>query len=64
MIQAKDDPFLPVDAIPANTEFAKNVTLELTQHGGHVGFVSGPLPWKTNYWLEERIPEFLNNYIN
>jgi len=64
MIQAKDDPFLPVDAIPENTDLSKNVTLELTQHGGHVGFVSGLFPWQANYWLEERVPEFLNRAIS
>ncbi|MFZ1576334.1 MAG: hypothetical protein WAT36_14070 [Chromatiaceae bacterium] len=35
------------------------VTLELSPHGGHVGFVAGALPWRPDYWLEGRILGFL-----
>ena len=37
----------------------------MTDTGGHVGFVSGKLPRRPQYWLEERVPEFLKNiWIN
>ncbi len=59
ILHARDDPFTTEDAIPAARELSPFITLELYAHGGHVGFVTGALPWRARYWLEERIPEFL-----
>jgi len=64
IIHAENDPFLTKDAIPNETELSENVALELTSDGGHAGFISGGLPWRPNYWLEERIPEFLSNHLS
>lgn len=55
ILQARDDPFLPPDALPAEGELAAAVTLELSEHGGHVGFVAGRNPAAPVYWLEQRI---------
>ena len=63
ILHAEDDPFLPVDAIPTAAEVPDKVFLELSHTGGHVGFVGGNLPWRPQYWLEKRIPEFLNDYL-
>lgn len=63
IIQAEDDPFLPGDAIPIAADLSDNVTLELSRHGGHMGFISGRLPWHPRYWLEQRIPEFLSPHL-
>jgi len=63
LIHSKDDPFMSEDAIPNQDDLSDSVTLELSDHGGHVGFVSGKLPWNAKYWLEERIPEFLSTYL-
>jgi predicted alpha/beta-fold hydrolase len=63
LLQARDDPFMPASAIPTAAELSKTVTLEVTPHGGHVGFVSGRLPWRPRYWLDERIPAFLQAYL-
>jgi len=57
IIHALDDPFMDERVLPTKEEMASCVTLELTQHGGHVGFVSGGL-FKPKYWLEERIVEW------
>lgn len=59
IIHSKDDPFFTPDVIPTNEELSDTVAFELTQHGGHVGFVAGPLPFKPHYWLEHRIPPLL-----
>jgi predicted alpha/beta-fold hydrolase len=64
LIHSKDDPFMSVDAIPRQDDLSESVTLELSNHGGHVGFVSGNSPWHAKYWLEERIPEFLGTYLD
>ena len=63
LIHSKDDPFMSVDAIPRQDELSESVKLELSNHGGHVGFVSGNVPWNAKYWLEQRIPEFLATYL-
>ena len=62
IIHAKDDPMIPITTIPKNEAFAKAVTLELSEYGGHVGFISGSLR-KPNFWLDKRIPEFLTEYL-
>lgn len=64
IIHALNDPFLTKEAIPAVSELSENVTLELCREGGHAGFIAGKIPWQPHYWLEERIPEFLSNYLN
>jgi len=64
LIHSKDDPFMSVDAIPSQDELSESVTLELSNHGGHVGFVNGNTPWNATYWLEQRIPEFLGTYLD
>lgn len=60
IIQAKDDPLTSADVIPAAHELSPAVTLEVSRHGGHVGFVEGT-PWKPRYWLEQRIVQHLNH---
>jgi predicted alpha/beta-fold hydrolase len=64
LIQAQDDPFMTVDAMPSARELASCVKLELTQHGGHVGFISGKNPLRPVYWLEERIVTFLKENVS
>ncbi len=60
ILHAADDPFMTPAAIPSPDELSPCVTLELSEHGGHVGFVGGA-PWEACYWLEQRIPEYLKN---
>lgn len=62
ILHAADDPFMTEEVIPDESELSPQVTLELSQKGGHVGFVSGP-PWRPSYWFERRIPEFLGERI-
>src|SRR5579885_989995 len=64
LVHAKDDPFMSEDVIPTQEELSQHVILEVTETGGHVGFVSGTLPWRPQYWLEERVPEFLREYLS
>lgn len=61
IVQASDDPFIAADAIPDAAELSPHVRLELSQNGGHVGFVGGSWPWRASYWLEQRIPAFLES---
>lgn len=64
LIQAADDPFMTKNVLPKLDELAACVQLEITEEGGHVGFVTGKNPLKPLYWLEQRIPEFLKQHLN
>ena len=59
IIQARDDPFMTAAVNPEVTELSPAITLEVSNGGGHVGFVYGSWPWRAQYWLETRIPAFL-----
>jgi uncharacterized protein len=58
IIHSKDDPFMTKKAIPIERELSPSITLELTEHGGHVGFIYGNTPFSAKYWIEKRLVEF------
>ena len=60
ILHARDDPFMNEAVIPEVRELSASTTLELSERGGHVGFVGGETPAGAEYWLERRIPGFLN----
>jgi hypothetical protein len=62
LISALDDPFVPPAALPDPMSLPPNVVLELTERGGHVGFVQGP-PWRVRSWAEGRAIEFLRDVV-
>ena len=59
LINARNDPFLPEAFLPSADQVSPHVTLEYSETGGHVGFVSGPFPGNLN-WLPQRILEFFS----
>lgn len=59
IIHALDDPFMRPSIIPQAEQTSASISLELTEHGGHVGFMTGKHPWKLGYWLDERVPTWL-----
>jgi len=63
LLHARTDPFMTEKAIPGQNELSESVVLEVSTHGGHVGFVAGAWPWRARYWLEERIPAYLGQYL-
>ncbi len=63
ILHALDDPFMYPRSVPSEEELPEVVSLELSRHGGHVGFVSGTIPWRPRYWLEERIPAWLEDKL-
>ena len=67
LISAVDDPFLPPEVLAEVRQLAggnPNLSLEFTQRGGHVGFVSGPWPWRASYYAEWRACEFLGEVLD
>jgi len=64
IVHARDDPFMTPRVLPAADDLSPHIVIEVSARGGHVGFVYGMLPWRPRYWLEERIPAFLDRYIH
>lgn len=61
ILHSKDDPFMTPAVIPADEELSLRVTLELSESGGHVGYVAGTIPFRPRYWLEERITRHMSD---
>lgn len=61
LVQAKDDPFLSPSCYPVeDAEKSSCLNLQITDHGGHVGFVS--FGDGNCYWSEKRVARFLLDY--
>ena len=66
LLSAADDPFLPATVLQDVEEIAiRNAALspEFHSHGGHVGFVQGPWPWKADYYAERRVFAFFDQAL-
>ncbi|HEU4564663.1 MAG TPA: hydrolase [Gemmatimonadaceae bacterium] len=62
LLSAADDPFLPaavLDEVGAVARQNPALRPEFVAQGGHVGFISGTLPWRPLYWGEWRVVEWL-----
>jgi predicted alpha/beta-fold hydrolase len=62
LLNARNDPFLPADALPGPDEVAACVTLDFPATGGHLGFVSGPLPGNLG-WLAARLLGYFDQHL-
>lgn len=63
IITAADDPFVPPGPFrePAVVR-NRNITLEVTEHGGHCGFVEESRPGYDGYWAEREIIAFISRH--
>lgn len=57
VINAINDPFLPPAALASADEVSNQVTLEYPRAGGHVGFLSSPVPG-SHSWIPHRTLDF------
>jgi predicted alpha/beta-fold hydrolase len=62
LLNARNDPFLPAAALPGRDDVSDCVQLEFPEHGGHVGFASGPFPGRFD-WFGNRIMSFLRGHL-
>jgi len=66
LLSAVDDPFLPaavLDDVRAVANANPALHVEFVERGGHVGFVSGILPWRPVYYAEQRVSSFLASLL-
>lgn len=63
IIHAEDDPIIPKWVIPRMKHKNHAISWDIQRYGGHVGFINGNNPKQLSYWLEERIPHYLDAFI-
>ena len=66
LLSAHDDPFLPRAVLDEVRDIARSnpsLHLEFVERGGHVGFISGTIPWRPFYYAEWRATEFLDDML-
>ena len=59
VINARNDPFVPEESLPACDEVSSHVVLEQPATGGHTGFLTGPAPGNLD-WLPRRLLTFFD----
>jgi hypothetical protein len=62
VINTLDDPFMSSEVIPEPGRLSESVTIEVSTHGGHVGFINGGTPWSPSFYLPQRIIGFLEPF--
>ena len=66
LLNAADDPFLPssvLDDVRGIAQSNPALHVEFVARGGHVGFISGVVPWRPSYYAEARAVEFLDTAL-
>lgn len=59
VLHAKDDPFMTQDIVPDASALSPYVRIELSDKGGHVGFLHGS-PFNPKLWINQRIVRCLD----
>jgi predicted alpha/beta-fold hydrolase len=62
LINALDDPIVPVEGLPDPSELPPRVRVEFVPIGGHAAFLEGP--WATTSWAERRALDFLAKVVD
>jgi predicted alpha/beta-fold hydrolase len=62
VLHAKDDPFMNEHVLPNEGELSYQVRLELSDKGGHVGFMQGT-PWRPVIWTHQRVNAFFADVL-
>ena len=60
VLAAEDDPLVSSDPW-TDTRLPANITLCMTRHGGHLGFIGRRTPDKDNRWMDWRVVDWMLN---
>ncbi|WP_242665821.1 YheT family hydrolase [Paraburkholderia ginsengiterrae] len=63
VLNARNDPFLPAEALPSRHDVSAAVELDQPEHGGHAGFMTGPFPGRID-WLSQRVFGYLERHLD
>ncbi|MGF6969022.1 putative alpha/beta-fold hydrolase [Paraburkholderia sp. WC7.3g] len=63
VLNARNDPFLPAEALPSRHDVSAAVELDQPEHGGHAGFMTGPFPGRID-WLSRRVFGYLERHVD
>jgi predicted alpha/beta-fold hydrolase len=63
VINALDDPFMTPAVIPDEDMLSAAVRIEVSDKGGHVGFIEGGTPWRPKFYLPRRVIGFLEGQL-
>ena len=67
LLSARNDPFLPPEILDHVAAMARDnhcLQTEFHELGGHVGFVSGLSPFRSRYYAEWRVVDFLGQAVH
>ena len=62
LLNARNDPFLPAQALPTASQVSASVQREFPARGGHVGFVAGQPPGQLD-WLPQRLLHYFQHEV-
>jgi predicted alpha/beta-fold hydrolase len=62
VVHAKDDPFMHHSIVPDAGVLSPSVCIEVSEKGGHVGFMQGT-PWRPKIWMQQRANTFFQPFI-
>lgn len=62
ILHALDDPFMDTSVVPHANQLSKEVTLEISANGGHVGFIEHTEQEKISWWPAQRMIKYLSEY--
>ena len=63
IVNAVDDPFMTPGVLPHRDRLSHSVSLEISDTGGHVGFIDGGTPWRPTYYLPRRLVRYFEDYL-
>ncbi|GAA4358445.1 hydrolase [Kangiella marina] len=63
VIHAADDPFMSPEIIPRDDELPDALELLISEHGGHVGFVSAPTSKGVSFYLENTMLNYFDRFL-
>jgi predicted alpha/beta-fold hydrolase len=63
IINSLDDPFMTPGVIPQESQIGEQVTLELSESGGHVGYINGGTPLRPSFYLPGRLMSYFEPIV-
>ena len=64
ILHSTDDPFMYPHTAPRPDQVGPGVRLAIQSHGGHVGFIGGRFPWRTDCLIDRLAPAFFHAQLS